>query len=114
MNFNYSYRAFLITSLLTGCLVLFLYSMKLSKERVETTQETYDVEMASEELFPEEKEIAALAPEKVKIETNRAYNEAEKFISSVENERSEERRVGSEGRARWARSQERRLMRGAE
>lgn len=89
MNFNYSYRAFLITSLLTGCLVLFLYSMKLSKERVDTTQETYDVEMASEELLPE-KEIAALAPEKVKIETNRAYNEAEKFISSVENENLEE------------------------
>lgn len=89
MNFNYSYRAFLITSLLTGSLVLFLFSVKLSKEREESTEETYDVVMAPEELLPEDLAIAELTPEKVKIETNRAYNEAEKFISSVENEDEE-------------------------
>lgn len=86
MNFNYSYRAFLITSLLTGSLVLFLFSVKLSKKQQENAEETYDVVMAPEELLPEELAIAALEPEKVKIETNRAYNEAEKFISSVEQE----------------------------
>lgn len=90
MNFNYSYRAFLITSLLTGILVLSLYSIKLSKEKVETNEETYDVVMAPEELLPEDLAIAELTPEKVKVETNRAYNEAEKFISSVENENQEE------------------------
>lgn len=89
MNFNYSYRAFLITSLLTGSLVLFLFSVKLSKEQEENTEETYDVVMAPEELLPEDLAIAELTPEKVKIETNRAYNEAEKFISSVENEDEE-------------------------
>ena len=89
MNFNYSYRAFLITSLLTGSLVLFLFSVKLSKEREEITEETYDIVMAPEELLPEDLAIAELTPEKVKIETNRAYNEAEKFISSVENEDEE-------------------------
>lgn len=89
MNFNYSYRAFLITSLLTGSLVLFLFSVKLSKEREESTEETYDVVMAPEELLPEDLAIADLTPEKVKIETNRAYNEAEKFISSVENDDEE-------------------------
>jgi len=89
MNFNYSYRSFLITSLLTGSLVLFLFSVKLSKEREENTEETYDVVMAPEELLPEDLAIAELTPEKVKIETNRAYNEAEKFISSVENEDEE-------------------------
>ena len=89
MNFNYSYRAFLITSLLTGSLVLFLFSVKLSKEQKENTEETYDVVMAPEELLPEDLAIAELTPEKVKIETNRAYNEAEKFISSVENEDEE-------------------------
>lgn len=90
MNFNYSYRAFLITSLLTGCLVLFLFSVKLSQEQEEEdTEETYDVVMAPEELFPEDLAIAELTPEKVKIETNRAYNEAEKFISSVEDEDQE-------------------------
>ncbi len=89
MNFNYSYRAFLITSLLTGCLVLFLYSVKLSSEQVESNEETYDVVMAPEELLPDDLAIAELTPEKVKVETNRAYNEAEKFISSVENENQE-------------------------
>ncbi|QQX77347.1 MULTISPECIES: hypothetical protein [Aequorivita] len=89
MNFNYSYRAFLITSLLTGSLVLFLFSVKLSKEQEENTEETYDVVMAPEELLPEDLAIAELTPENVKIETNRAYNEAEKFISSVENEDEE-------------------------
>ena len=70
MNFNYSYRSFLITSLLTGSLVLFLFSVKLSKEREENTEETYDVVMAPEELLPEDLAIAELTPEKVKIETN--------------------------------------------
>lgn len=89
MNFNYSYRAFLITSLLFGILVLFLFSVKLSKEKVDTNEETYDVVMAPEELLPEDLAIAELTPEIVKVETNRAYNEAEKFISSVENEDQE-------------------------
>jgi len=89
MNFNYSYKAFLITLLLTGSLVLFLFSVKLSKEQEETIEETYDVVMAPEELLPEELAIAELTPEIVKIETNRAYNEAEKFITSVENEEEE-------------------------
>lgn len=90
MNFNYSYRSFIITSLLTGSLVLFLYSVNLSQTREEeNTEETYDVVMAPEELLPEEIAIAKLTPEVVKVETNRAYNEAEKFISSVENENQE-------------------------
>ncbi len=88
MNFKYSYRAFLITSLLTGSLVLFLYSIKL-KGQIAEEEETFDVVMAPEELLPEEQEIAALTPEVVKVETNRAYNEAEKFISEVENENRE-------------------------
>ncbi len=85
MNFNYSYRAFLITSLLTGCLVLFLFSTKLSKEKTESEVETYDVVVTSEELLPEDLEIASLTPQVIKVETNRAYNEAEKFITSEEN-----------------------------
>src|SRR5690606_37222101 len=80
MNFNYSYRAFLITSLLTGILVLLLYSIKLSGEIVETTEETYDVVVAPEDVLPEDLAIAELTPQIVKVETNRAYNEAEKFI----------------------------------
>lgn len=89
MNFNYSYRAFLITSLLTGILVLSLYSIKLKNEIGETNEETYDVVMAPEDLLPEDLAIAELTPKIVKVETNRAYNEAEKFISTVENEDQE-------------------------
>jgi len=88
MDFNYSYRAFLITSLLTGSLVLFLVSFNISKQPEASDEEVYDVVIAPEEL-PEDLEIAALTPEKIKVETNRAYNEAEKFISSVENENEE-------------------------
>ncbi|HLV93422.1 MAG TPA: hypothetical protein VKX34_09895 [Aequorivita sp.] len=86
MNFQYSYRAFLITSLLTGCLVLFLYSLKLSKNKVQVQEETIDVEITSEDLLLLEQELAAVTPEEVKIETNKGYNEAEEYISSVENE----------------------------
>ena len=89
MNFQYSYRAFLITSLLTGILVLFLYSLKLSNSQIQLQEETYDVELAPEELLLDENELAALVPEETKIETNRAYNEAEKYISSIENENQE-------------------------
>ncbi|QAA81858.1 hypothetical protein EI546_09055 [Aequorivita sp. H23M31] len=37
----------------------------------------------------EEKDMASLMDEEVKVETNKAYNEAEKFISSVEKENQE-------------------------
>ncbi len=73
--------------MLTGILVLLLYSIKLSKVKVETNEQTYDVVMAPEDLLPEDLAIAELTPEIVKVETNRAYNEAEKFISSIENEK---------------------------
>ena len=84
MSFNYSYRAFIITSLLTGILVLVLISIKLSGVRPESMDESHVV-MGPEEII-EDKEVIPLPSEKVEIETNRAYNEAEKYISSIENE----------------------------
>ncbi len=87
MNFNYSYKAFLITTLLVGNLYLLLYSVKLSKVE-EPEQENYDIEYALEDLFPEEK-LAALSTENVKIETHKVFNEAEKYISDLENDRNE-------------------------
>lgn len=86
MNFEYSYRAFLITSLLTGCLVLFLFSIKLKGEQQEKAVESVAITMEPEDLLPEDAELVALTPDKVKIETNRAYNEAEKIISEAEND----------------------------
>lgn len=65
--------------------MLFLVSIKLSKAPEENKEETYDMVIAPEELL-EEKDVASLATEKAEIETNRAYNEAERFISSIESE----------------------------
>ncbi len=89
MNLNYSYKAFLITTLLVGNLILLLVSVKLNKQQ-ETVEETVPVEYA--EIFPEEEEeIALTVPvERVEIQTHSAFNEAEKFISEIENSRNEE------------------------
>lgn len=84
MKFNYSYRAFLISCLLVGNLVLLLVTVNLSGTQEEEETLTA-VEYAMDLPFEEE-----LNPsEKVKIETNTAYNEAEKFISELENSRNE-------------------------
>lgn len=83
MNFNYSYRAFLITSLLVGNLILLLVSVKLTKKEVQE-EEVMAVEYT--EIEPEilEEDIS----EKTKIQTNTAFNEAERFISEIENRRN--------------------------
>ena len=88
MNFNYSYKAFLIATLLVGNLILLMYSVKLSKTEEAQEEEEYDIEYALEDIFPEE-ELATLSTENIKIETHKAFNEAEKFISEQERERSE-------------------------
>lgn len=85
MNLNYSYRAFLITSLLFGIMFLAFKSIKLSKYEV-FNEDNIDIEYAPELLIPEE-DLTSVVKPSVKIESNRAFNEAEKFISQVENER---------------------------
>jgi hypothetical protein len=89
VNLNYSYKAFLITSLLVGNLILLLVSVKLTKSEEIVEEETMAVEYA--EIFPEEEEVIALttAQEKMEIQTHSAFNEAEKFISEIENSRNE-------------------------
>lgn len=85
MNFNYSYRAFLLSCLLVGNLVLLLVSVKLSGEK--PPEESFaPLEYLDE--FPEEETVIDIS-EKIKIETNTAYNEAEKFISEIEDSRNE-------------------------
>ncbi len=86
MNFNYSYRAFLITSLLVGNLVLLLVSIRLYKEE-QPEEEPLAIEYAEELL---EEELAVISTEHVKIETHSAYNEAEEFIRELEGERNSE------------------------
>ncbi len=86
MNFQYSYRALIITSLLTGILILFLFSLKLKSTKIKLAQETYEVELIPDEILPTENDLALNEPEKVEIETHQGYNEAEKYISAVENE----------------------------
>lgn len=84
MNFNYSYKAFLITSLLVGNLILLLVSVKLNKRFV-PEEETLSIEYA---VIPEEELALAKEIEKVEIKTNTAYNEAEQFIREIENDRN--------------------------
>lgn len=88
MNLNYSYRSFLITCLLFGIFFLALYSWKLGKGQ-EPFDPKYDIEYTEIDPIAEENnEAEALAlsdAAKTKIETNRAYNEAEKFLEKGNN-----------------------------
>ncbi len=93
MNFNYSYRAFIITCLLFAIFFLALYSWKLGKGQ-EPFNPKYDIEYTeTDPLLEEEKleELAALSElENTKIETNRAYNEAEAFLNKGNDSEEEE------------------------
>jgi len=85
VKFDYSYRAFLISCLLVGILILLLLSFRL-KGGTPPIEEFTPIDYIEE--LPLE-ELTVNTSEKVKIETNRAYNEAEKFISKQENTRNE-------------------------
>jgi len=89
MNLNYSHRSLLVTSLLFGILFLFLYSIKLGSVK-KAEEPVYDIEYAAiEELPSQEQELAKVSSEQVAIETNRAYNEAEKMLAEMSEEELE-------------------------
>lgn len=88
MNFNYSYKALVISSLLVGNLVLLLYGIKLSKEKVPVVEE-YEIEISTEDLEMLVEELTNASVENVKVTTHTAFNEDEKFISELENNREE-------------------------
>ena len=87
MNFNYSYKAFIITILLLGNLYLLFYFVKLPSN-LKVLDEEYEIEYAIEDILPEE-DIAQVSKEKIKIETHQIYNEAEDFIEELEADREE-------------------------
>lgn len=87
MNFNYSYKAFVITILLLGNLYLLFYFSKLPDNQ-SITEEEFEIEYSLEELIPEE-DIAQVSEEKIKIETHQVYSEAEEFIKELESDRKE-------------------------
>ena len=91
VKINYSYRAFLISCLLAGNLVLLLLTVKLSGNQIEP--ETLTTVEYAPELLEDETEVPS---EEMKIETNTAYNEAEKFISEIENSRNETEQFSEE------------------
>jgi len=84
MNFDYSYRAFIITCLLFGILFLSFKSITLSKYTIEI-EDDYDLQYIENPIMPQE-DLASISEREVTIETNRAFNEAEKFISEIEKE----------------------------
>ena len=84
MNLNYSYRALLITCALFGILFLTFKSIKLSRYTI-VQEDNYNIEYTENDVVPEE-DMATITRD-LQVETNRAYNEAEEFISEIENER---------------------------
>jgi hypothetical protein len=92
VNFDYSYRAFVITCLLFAIFFLALYSWKLGKGQ-EPFDPKYDIEYAETDpiLAEEPEEVLAFSTTELgRIETNRAYNEAERFLKKGENSEEEE------------------------
>ena len=87
MNFNYSYKAFVITILLLGSLYLLFYFVTLSSNYI-VPEEEFEIEYAIEELILDEN-IAEVTKGKIKIETHQVYNEAEEFIKESEANRKE-------------------------
>jgi len=82
MNFNYSYRAFIITSLLCGCLVLILYSIRLRGFIIPDDTATYDVEILPIEV-PQEQEPDFISENFTEIETNKAFNQSEQERAEI-------------------------------
>ena len=87
MNFNYSYKAFVITILLLGSLYLLFYFVTLSSNHI-VPEEEFEIEYAIEELILDEN-IAEVTKGKIKIETHQVYSEAEEFIKESEANRKE-------------------------
>ena len=87
MNFNYSYKAFVITILILGNLYLLFYFIKLPSDSI-ILEEEYEIEYALEEVIPEE-ELASVSEEEIKIETHKVFNEDQKFIEELETDRKE-------------------------
>lgn len=83
MNWNYSYRAFLITSLLCGILILILYSIRLRDFANENEDLMYDVEIIPSPIIEEEMPEEDILNHQDKIETNRTFNQAEKEQSDL-------------------------------
>ena len=86
MRFDYSYKAFLISSLLVGNLILVMVTTKLRKV-APPEEETVPVEYL-ETLPEEELALSEAISEKQQITTNTAYNEAESYIREIENSRN--------------------------
>lgn len=88
MNFNYSYKAFLITSLLVGGLVLLMFGLQIAK-KAEIEEKIFPIEYSIKDILEEEEKEELASSKPPKIETHKAYNEAEKFIKELESERSQ-------------------------
>ncbi len=83
MNINFSYKAFLFSALIIGNILLIMFLIKIGGfKNQDVKQQHYEVEYIDK--LPEE--TAKTNFKKTKITTNRAYNEAEKFIRQIETE----------------------------
>ncbi|GEQ84592.1 hypothetical protein ULMS_01000 [Patiriisocius marinistellae] len=66
-----------------------MWSIKISSENI-LEEETTPIEYEDLIIEEAEEKLAQQTPKRVRIKTNRAYNEAEKFIEELENDRLED------------------------
>nr|WP_321232498.1 hypothetical protein [uncultured Psychroserpens sp.] len=89
MNFIEKYKALLITSLISGTLVLAMFSLSLKKKASFITESYYEVEPQTEEEIKELALLKALEEmENASPKTNQAFNEDEEFKEMMRNFKS--------------------------
>jgi len=81
MNFDYSYRAFIITCLLFGILFLSFKSITLSKYTIEI-EDDYDLQYIEDPIMPQE-DLASISEREVTIETNRAFKKRKNLFQKL-------------------------------
>lgn len=86
MNFVEKHKALLITSLITGTIVLAMFSFSITKNTAFITESYYEVEPQTEEEIKELERLKALEElENVSPKTNQAFNEDEEFKEMMRN-----------------------------
>ncbi len=104
MNFIEKHKALLITVLISGTVLMTLFSMHLTKEAEFLTESFYEIEpQTAEELEQLEAEKAL---EKAKSATNQAFNEDEEFKEMMRNFKTVNTNQVNETKAKEAPAQE--------
>lgn len=80
MNLTDKHKSILLTGLLSGTLVMGLFTFHLKQQNPYTTESYYQVEPKTEEDLKQEALEKIEAEEQAKAETNKAFNETENYM----------------------------------